>query len=532
MQSLRSFLSFLYGFVSASILLAMFRSPKLLLHFPGPTWEGHRAMGWIAWGFLPAIALLFGVASLTYWLRWPTAKAWTLAVASVNVATPFLLSWLLSQYGDASAQSIVNGVKFTFLLFVLGVLGFAAFWNWNRSSDKLQDVRPARVAGDGTHPTVDKLFWILVFAGYFAGMHWWGRWAHTAGLPSQSVIPSYIGVFIAELAVVLVHEAGHALSGMAMGMKVWAFVVGPFQWRIVGDRWTFTFRPAQFFATGGSTAVVPTDPHQPLSRDIPMILAGPLASLAGGLAGFWMVVRAPGHAWASWWELLAMFTTISLLAFVGNLVPFQTGTAHYSDGAQIYQILSSGPWRDFHRVLRVAGATQVTNLRPRDYDIAAIERSASVIGSGVRGFMLRLLAHSYYVDSGQPGAASLAIEQAESVYEECAEKLPAEGHYSLVTDAALQRRDAARARLSWDRAEAKKPGLLNGDYWMARSALAWIEGDLDEARSAWAKADEYLRGMPHTGAYEFDRDCLAALKKTIDTDPIVRTPELADSLRG
>jgi hypothetical protein len=146
--------------------------------------------------------------------------------------------------------------------------------------------------------------------------------------------------------------------------------------------------------------------------------------------------------------------------------------------------------------------------------------------------MLRLLAHSYYVDSGQPGAASLAIEQAESVYEECAEKLPAEGHYSLVIDAALQRRDAARARLWWDRAEAKKPGLLNGDYWMARSALAWIEGDLDEARSAWAKADEYLRGMPHTGAYEFDRDCLAALKKTIDTDPIVRTPELADSLRG
>jgi hypothetical protein len=69
-----------------------------------------------------------------------------------------------------------------------------------------------------------------------------------------------------------------------------------------------------------------------------------------------------------------MFTTISLLAFVGNLVPFQTGTAHYSDGAQIYQILSNGPWRDVYRVLRVAAATLVTNLRPRDYDIGAIER--------------------------------------------------------------------------------------------------------------------------------------------------------------
>ena len=110
--------------------------------------------------------------------------------------------------------------------------------------------------------------------------------------------------------------------------------------------------------------------------------------------------------------------------------------------------------------------------------------------------------------------------------------MTAEWYYPLVSNAALHLHDPKRARLWWDLAQAKKPKVFNGDYWMARSALAWIEGDLDEARSAWAKADEYLRGMPHTGAYEFDRDCLAALKKTIDTDPIVRTPELADSLRG
>jgi hypothetical protein len=45
------------------------------------------------------------------------------------------------------------------------------------------------------------------------------------------------------------------------------------------------------------------------------------------------------------------------------------------------------------------------------------------------------------------------------------------------------------------------------------------------ARSAWAKADGYLRGMPRTGAYEFDRDCLAVLAKTIKGES-VPVPEL------
>lgn len=524
MRNLRSFLAGVYAFVCASMLWAFLRYPRLLLH-PVHVEGGNWVLAILARLFLPGVVVVFGMASLSYWRRWRSARFWGLAAASINIAVPFFMAWVLSRYAVRGAGSFWDNLRMSFLLLVMGVMGLIAFWKWTPGSEEAADVRPRRISGDGTNPILDKIFWVLAIVGYLFGMQLWARWGYQEALPPYGPIPEYIGIFIAELAVVLVHEAGHALSGIAFGMKLRGFIVGPFQWRVRSGRWQFAFRPAEFFATGGATSVVPSDPHQPVSREITVILAGPLASLAGGLAGLWIVLHAPGHAWAPWWRLLAMFTTISMLAFVGNLVPFQTSTSNYSDGAQMCQILSGGPWGDFHKTLRIAGATLVTQLRPRDFDIGAIDRAASVVDSGPRALLLHLLAHTYYLDTGQPARASHEIDLAEAIYDRCAAKVPAELHFHFIMDAALQRRDAFRARLWWDRVEAKKRTQVSADYWMARCALAWIEGDLDEARSAWAKADGYLSGMPHTGAYEFDRDCLAHLKKTIEGEP-VPVPEL------
>ena len=103
-----------------------------------------------------------------------------------------------------------------------------------------------------------------------------------------------------------------------------------------------------------------------------MIAGGPLASLLSGLVALGALLTARGHLWNREWELLAQFTTLSLLAAVINLVPFQTGVGHYSDGAQIYQLLSRGPWGDYHHALAIVGSSTVTPLRPRDFDIGAM----------------------------------------------------------------------------------------------------------------------------------------------------------------
>jgi hypothetical protein len=98
-----------------------------------------------------------------------------------------------------------------------------------------------------------------------------------------------------------------------------------------------------------------------------------------------------------------------------------------------------------------------------------------------------------------------AVTEAERIYQESAPDLPADLHTVFVFDNAFLRRDAAKARLWWDRMEAKKPTYFGVDYWLAKSALSWIEGRRDEAREAWEKGNLLAQKLPAAGGYGFDR---------------------------
>lgn len=118
------------------------------------------------------------------------------------------------------------------------------------------------------------------------------------------------------------------------------------------------------------------------------------------------------------------------------------------------------------------------------------------------------------------GAGERELAEAERLYERCAAQVPAEFLYIFVMQEAASLRDVERARMWWDRMAAKKPGRVNGDYWMAWAALCWAEGNRVEAASAWQKAEAYLGTMPQTGTYSFDREILAGLKRTMATEPV------------
>jgi hypothetical protein len=215
------------------------------------------------------------------------------------------------------------------------------------------------------------------------------------------------------------------------------------------------------------------------------------------------------------WLLLTFIATLSLLASILNLIPFRTGSS-YSEGAQIYQILSKGPWGDYHRALSIARSTLVTLLGPRDYDIEAIQRAAVSITHGPRGLHLRLPASSYYLDCDHIPEAIEALAQAEAVYQESASEIPVEWHTVFVFGKAFLQRDGAGARLWWERMEAKKPSRFNGDYWMAHSALLWSENRLEETQESWQKGDAVAQQLPNAGAYEADQNRFTLLRKALD----------------
>ena len=105
----------------------------------------------------------------------------------------------------------------------------------------------------------------------------------------------------------------------------------------------------------------------------------------------------------------------------------------------------------------------VSPVRPRDYDIEAIHRAAHTIAQGRQGLLLRLLAHSYFIDQGNVTSAGEELLRAASIYNTSASDAPAEFVSCFVFGSAYIWRDADTSRQWWAHLEAKKPAH-NSDF--------------------------------------------------------------------
>ena len=464
---------------------------------------------------LPLLGVLYAVACWTFWMGKPSARPWGLAASAANSLLGCTFLYMDRRFLTAPATAFLNPDA---LLLGVGIAGLIAF----RRRDAVQAEHLMQpLPGDNTNAIVNRLIWVAGTGGFLSAMTWWWRWAESNDLVwiRNSFFHDLLLLLLLEILMVAVHEFGHAAAAFAFGMRLRAFIVGPFQWRMREGHWEFRFVLAGFLAIGGATAVAPTDPNRPLWRDICMVAAGPFVSLAAGLAALALTLGAPGQPWQAEWLPLAFFTSLSLLTAVLNLIPFRT-KAFYSDGARILQLLSRGPWADLHRAFSTAAATTVTLLRPRDYDIDAILRAGSSISIGQQALHLRLLASSYYLDCGRISEASRALAEAEAVYQESASDIPAELHTPFIFGKAFLQHDPEGTRLWWERMQAKHPTRHNADYWIARSAFLWSEHRLDEARQAWETGNALVQQLPHTGAYETDRDHFALLQKELQLSPV------------
>lgn len=467
------------------------------------------------------VGIVFATFCVAFWRKTPSARRWGMVAGGANAlfAAMFLLVVRVTVRSQGNGAGWMrSGVLWADIgMLAVGLATMAAFWHRTAEAAKKAAAGPAKNAGDGTHPLVDKLVWVVCLAALVAGMEGWWRWSRAVQLPQAGWLPTLIDGVMAGLAMVLVHDLGHILMGKAVGMRVRAFVVGPWQWREREGRWRFYFRPKDVLATGGATALVPTDPRQPKGRLMAMIAAGPAASLVTGLLALGFLLAAPGHAWAGEWALLALFATFSLTAAVMHLAPFRTRTG-YSDGALLVQLLSGGAWGDYQRAVGMAGAMTLTAMRPRDLDILGMDRAAGGIRKGVRAVRLRLMEFGYYVDSGQMREASRALNEAQEAALGSEDQMPAEFDAEFVFGKALVQRDAEGTRAWWERLEAKQGAPRNANYWLARAASLWMEGKTTEAKEAWERGNVLAQRLPAAGAYEAARDRYAMLRRELDAD--------------
>jgi Peptidase family M50 len=464
-----------------------------------------------AWSHLgiSAIASALGVVCTSIYAMawWRTGKgkgrAWAIAAS--------LLSMLLGL-----SLLIVQLRLLSWLLIAIGIAGFIVFTGRNNLTQMTAQTAAQTAISD--KPAHRFLAFLARWALYPVAFWCWHLWLTTSHLPASGSVTLLLLIALASLITTTVHECGHAAVGMALGMKLHVFFIGPFQWNKQRGKWRFRFRAKEILgaAIGGKAGLIPTDLEKLLPNELCMIAGGPFANLCFGLLALCAALTAFGRPWERAGELLALIAMISVISGISNLIPVRVQN-YYSDGAHIYNLLTKGPALDLLRARSSVTLTLVTPRRPRDYDMEAIQQAALSYTEEHEGTLLRLWMSSYFLDRGQIPEAIQAMLEAETICEHCYATIRGELLASFVFDHALFRRDVERARLWWDRLEARKPDPDSIDPWWARTALLWIEGHLDEAREALRKGEALTEQLPKFGAFDFDRYRFDLVREAIKT---------------
>lgn len=477
--------------------------------------------GFFILGALPLVAVV-AVFAMAWWTTRKTSakrNLWAIAASILYLAEGIVGFVYVRRYGPS---------HFGLDLIAVGGAGLLVFLRCENVPDPaIAGSKRTPIAGDRTSVWTRHAVTALSSIAQIAALFVWGIWAHTHHLFRTRGFTWIALVTVGSILTTIVHECGHAILAWCFEMGLVSFKAGPFQWAKREGKWKFRFHAAGLLTPGGAVGAIPTNPDQPAWEEILVIAAGPAANLLLGIPAIWAVMH---DSWASYqhtWEFIAFTGSFSLIAAVLNLFPFMSEDGAYSDGARVLQIVTHSPLDDYHRTQASIASTLITARRPRDLDIAAIERAASLFPQEFRGLWLRLCVCEIYEDSSRFPEASAALAAAESIYNNFSIDLPAQLHTVFVIGHAYLNRDAVAARLWWDRMEVKKEARSNVDYWLAKTALNWIEGSLKDAEGAWQEANVAAQSLPRFGAYEFDRLRCALLRQVLD-DPL-QAPALAST---
>lgn len=197
------------------------------------------------------------------------------------------------------------------------------------------------------------------------------------------------------------------------------------------------------------------------------------------------------------------------------MIPMRPGS-QYSDGAQLYQLLTRGPWANVHLARAMVATSVATPLRPRDWDGDLLERSMRAVSHGTQGLLNRMYACVHHLDAGRMLEAGENFVGAARLCNEAPGEVTADMAAEMLFLSAVVFRDPEAARAWWNRVELKGDSSRRLGYWRALAALRWLENDPERAAISLAKAEEFARQLPQAGAYEYDRDSLHRLRAAIE----------------
>lgn len=502
MLAFRKYLSWIHAFTA----LVCFRFAFAIFTTLNSAQQAHHSRLMVYWA---SVLVVFGcVFASAWWMVFKArrfARAWGLVASSQYLFVALIPCFVTHRLHSISTT-----------LMAMSLMGYVAFGQRQKIKLAASTDQVRSIPGDFTNRYVNRFAMGVTFGLSLGSYLWWQGWlrtVHVSGL--DGLLVRSIVTLVVLLAITSIHEAGHAIVGTICGMKVRAFFIGPFQWRIREARWEFEFKPKSLFFADGITALIPGDGELRPRQYLSMMAAGSMFNVVSGTLALSFAFHAGIAMSPPILGVIALFGAWSLGVAAANLLPFRTPQG-YSDGAIVLQLLADGAFASYHLSVARIGSSLVSALRPRDYDIGSIRTAARGIASGRQALMMWLYAFSHSIDAGKTQEADDVLANAELVCLQSAGKIPAELHTSFIFGNAFIRRDPVATRFWWNRMQATHPTRFNADYWRAESALHWIEGNLDEANQAWEKSYALVKQLPQAGAYDFSRDCCTLLKRELE----------------
>lgn len=224
-------------------------------------------------------------------------------------------------------------------------------------------------------------------------------------LPPTNVAVALAALLLAFWPQLVLHEAGHALAGLARGMRAVAFGIGPFRVeRSSTGRWHWR-RGGGIRGIAGFAALVPQR-GRGFGRGDQLLFAagGPLANfLSAGLC-LGLVLLVPERPGLT--GVLYGTAACGILMGAANLVPFHV-QGWRSDGRGILDLLRGHPDAALQLQVNQLMALSLAGVRPRDWPADLLPAVVEDGRSPLLGLIARLLRLSHAIDRRDDAAARI-----------------------------------------------------------------------------------------------------------------------------
>lgn len=237
---------------------------------------------------------------------------------------------------------------------------------------------------------------VIGFIGAIQALGIFQKYAGQMGLPAPSLGEGGLaGVFLLLICLlglpVVIHEFGHAAAAWAAGFRIQAIRLGALTLRKRDGAYQIRLEWKHLLSGGGYVCSVPASPDGIRLKKILVVAAGPLASLASGVAFTGAFFELPGTHLAEFWYLFAICSVMGFYGFLVNLIP-----SGYTDGNMLW-----------HLILRTRRGDELIAciLSGRFHNDASDRRAA---GDYEKELTLRREALRQLVEGGESNAVRLA----------------------------------------------------------------------------------------------------------------------------